>query len=72
MAAADTFFIASSSGPLSSNDEEKGGDAAAQGSLPAVAAAFGHDISHRGGPPGFVQVSGCVYVRSSRHVWGQR
>ncbi|KAI7838544.1 hypothetical protein COHA_007687 [Chlorella ohadii] len=56
VAAADTFFIASSSGPLSSNDEEKGGDAAAQGSLPAVAAAFGHDISHRGGPPGFVQV----------------
>lgn len=56
VAGADTFFIASSSGPAPSSDDSSGSSAAGQGSLAAVAAAFGHDLSHRGGPPGFVQV----------------
>ena len=58
VAGADTFFIASSSGPAPSSNDSSGSSAAGQGSLPAVAAAFGHDLSHRGGPPGFVQASG--------------
>lgn len=58
VAGADTFFIASSSGPAPSSDDSSGSSAAGQGSLAAVAAAFGHDLSHRGGPPGFVQASG--------------
>lgn len=54
VAAADTFFIASSSGP------PPGGGSSSQqpgSNLPAVAEAYGFDISHRGGPPGFVQAS---------------
>ena len=55
VAAADTFWIASSSGP----PPAPGGGGSAEGgggSLPATQAAYGCDISHRGGPPGFVQV----------------
>ncbi|PRW50820.1 pyridoxamine 5 -phosphate oxidase [Chlorella sorokiniana] len=58
-AAADTFFIASTSGPApapAESDSDAAGSGGSGGSLPAAAAAFGHDMSHRGGPPGFVQV----------------
>ncbi|KAL4458927.1 hypothetical protein ABPG75_013792 [Micractinium tetrahymenae] len=54
VAASDTFFIASSSGPPP--PPSGGGSKHSTGSLPAAAEAYGYDISHRGGPPGFVQV----------------